>query len=192
SEILRVISSSPNDLQPVFDIIARSAAVLCGAEVGAVTRFDGKLIHMVAVYGSSRRGTDALRKAFPLPPGGKSVSSRVIRDGAVTHIPDVLTEPEYGIQDAAVASGFRAGLGVAMLRNGRALGAIVVGRSKAGPYSGHEIDLLRTFAEQAVIAIENARLFQEVNDRNRDLTESLERETATSEILRAISSSPND
>jgi PAS domain S-box-containing protein len=192
SEILRVISSSPNDLQPGFDIIAKSAAVLCGAEVSAVTRFDGELIHMVAVYGSSRRGTDTLRKAFPLPPGGKSVSSRVIRDRAVTHIPDVLTEPEYGIQEAAVASGFRAALGVPMLRDGRAVGAIVVGRSKAGPFSQREIDLVRTFADQALIAIENARLFQEVNDRNRDLTESLERETATSEILRAISSSPND
>src|SRR5262245_4528172 len=192
SEILRVISSSPNDLQPVFDIIARSAAVLCGAEVGAVTRFDGELVHMAAIYGSSRRGVEALRKAFPLPPGGKSVSARAIRDRALVHIPDVLTEPGYGIQDAAVASGFRAAFGVPMLRDGRALGAIVVGRSKAGPFSEREIDLVRTFADQALIAIENARLFQEVNDRNRDLTESLERETATGEILRAISSSPND
>jgi len=187
SEILRVISSSPTDLQPVFDIIAESGVRLCEAEVATVTRFDGEWVHLGAIYGSSAAGVDALRHTFPMRPSGAGGAARAIRDRGIVHIPDVLADQEYRIQGTALAAGFRALLGVPMLREGRAIGAITLGRAAAGEFSAPQIQLLRTFADQAVIAIENVRLFTELGQRNRELTDSLDRQTATAEILRAIS-----
>ena len=184
-EILRAISSSPTDIQPVFDIIAESAVRLCGAEASTVTRFDGEWVHLVAVYGSSPEGVDAVRRAYPLHGGGASAAARSIRDRAITQIPDVLIDDEYGIPEAAVAGRFRAALAVPMLREGRAIGAIAIGRSEPGEFRERQVELLRTFADQALIAIENVRLFNETK-------EALEQQTATAEILRIISSSPTD
>src|SRR5262245_46990436 len=192
SDILKVISSSPTDLQPVFDIIAESAVRLCEAEVATVTRFDGEWVHLGAIFGSSNAGIDALRHTFPMRPSGAGGAARAVRDRTVVHIPDVLADHEYRIQDTALTAGFRAILGVPMLRDGGAIGAIALGRSRAGEYSETQIQLLRTFADQAAIAIENVRLFKELETRNRDLTETLEQQTATSDILRVISSSPTD
>jgi GAF domain-containing protein/DNA-binding response OmpR family regulator/anti-sigma regulatory factor (Ser/Thr protein kinase) len=192
SEILRAISSSPTDIQPVFDIIAESAVRLCGAEASTVTRFDGEWVRLVAVYGSSPAGVDAVRRSYPLREGGASAAARSIRDRAISHIPDVLVDEEYGVPEAAAASGFRAALAVPMLRDGCAIGAIAIGRSKPGEFSERQVELLRTFADQALIAIENVRLFEALEARNRDLTEALEQQTATGEILRVISSSPTD
>ncbi|HEV8227755.1 MAG TPA: GAF domain-containing protein [Methylomirabilota bacterium] len=192
SEILQVISSSPTDLQPVFDIIAESAVKLCGAEVGLVTRLEGEWVEVKAVYGSSSEGTNALRRAFPMRPTGEAAAARAIRDRAITHIPDVLVDEEYGIQEAAVAGGFRAVLAVPMLREGRAIGSVGIGRSEAGEFSERQINLLRTFADQAMIAIENVRLFTELQASNRELTTALDQQTATSDILRVISRSQTD
>src|SRR5712691_13446902 len=192
SEILGVISSSPSDLAPVFDTIAESAVRLCDVEASTVTRFDGEWVHLVAVYGSSPEGVDAVRRSYPVRGGGASAAARSIRDRAIAHIPDVLVDEEYGPQEAAVASGFRAALAVPMLRERRAIGAIGIGRSEPGEFSERQVELLKTFADQAVIAIENVRLFTELQASNRELTTALDTQTATSDILRVISRSPND
>src|SRR5262249_2395760 len=119
SEILRVIASSPTDIQPVLDIIGESAVRLCEAEVASVTRFDGELVHLGAIYGSNPAGIEALRRVFPMRLSGGSGAARAIRDRTVVHIPDVLADEAYGIQQSAVASGFRALLCVPLLRDGR-------------------------------------------------------------------------
>jgi PAS domain S-box-containing protein len=188
SEILRVISSSPTDLQPVFDIISESAVRLCEGEVATVTRFDGEWVHLGAIYGSSAAGIAALRRTFPMRPSGGGGAARAIRDRATVHIPDVLKDPQYQIQETALTAGFRAVLGVPMLREGRAIGAITIGRSEAGAFSDTQVQLLRTFADQAVIAIENVRLFKELEARTRDLTRSVGELRALGEVSQAVGS----
>jgi GAF domain-containing protein len=191
SAILRVISESPTDTQPVFDAIADRALRLCGAGVAGVLMFDGELLHIVA-----RANFDAkspIARAFPMRPSyGGSASARAILTRQVVHFPDVLADPTYDLPQRAAVSGFRAALAVPMLRDEKPVGCITVGRPQAGAYSERQIALLQTFADQAVIAIENVRLFKELAARNRDLTVALEQQTATSEILRVISSSPTD
>jgi GAF domain-containing protein len=185
SEVLRVISSSPTDVQPVFDSIAESAATLCGAKIGFVAKFDGALIHMMAHYGTTPEAVDSIRAAYPMKPEGESVAARVIRNGAPVQVADVLADATYSHKDAAVSAGFRSALGVPLLRENQIVGAIIVVREVAGDFEEKQIDLLKTFADQAVIAIENVRLFNETK-------EALERQTATAEILKVISESPTN
>ncbi len=192
SEILQVISSSPTDVQPVYDSIVERAARLCGAEVSLVARLEGEWIHVGAVYGTSVAGADAVRQTYPMRPGAAGATARAIRDSAIAHIPDVLTDQEFTIRDAALTAGFRAVLAVPMLREGRAIGAIAIGRAEAGEFSTEQVNLLHTFADQAIIAIENVRLFTELQTSNRELTSALDTQTATSDILRVISRSQTD
>jgi signal transduction histidine kinase len=171
SEILRVISGSPTDVEPVFDTIVGAAITLCNAEVGNVTRFDGELVHMAAIH-ADLAGRDRLRLMYPARPSGTLASLRAIRDGTVVHIPDLLEleDAEFQGKEAAMAAGYRAVLSVPMLRNERAIGSLTIGRAAPGRFSDNQIALLQTFASQAVIATENVRLFKELERANRELS----------------------
>ena len=192
SEVLRVIASSPNDLQPVFDMIAERAAKLCGAAASTVTRFDGEWVHLGALYGSSPATSEPLRRAFPMRPDAGGGAARAIAARAIVHIPDVTADPEYRIQSAAIAAGFNALLSVPMMRRGEAIGAITVGKADTGAFTEAQVQLLRTFAEQALIAIENVTLFEKDQERTRELSLALEQQTATADVLKIISRSAFD
>ena len=165
-EILHIIRSSPTDVQPTFDAIAASATTVCGAMTGSVFRFDGTLIHLVAHHNWSPDELAAVRRVFPIPPGRGSVTARAILTGTVAHVPDLATDPEY-IPGSLVQAGFHTVLSVPMLRDGNPIGALTVTWREVKPFSEKQIALLKTFADQAVIAIENVRLFQELQARNR-------------------------
>jgi two-component system, NtrC family, sensor kinase len=190
SEVLSVISSSVADAQPVFEIIARSVARLCDSRFCHVFRFDGKLIEFAATYGYDAEAIDALRRAYPIPPGRKSAAARAILNGVIEQIPDINADPEYEHHDTARIVKFRSIMAVPMLRAGRPVGAIAIARPQTGYFPERQIELVRTFADQAVIAIENARLLGELHQRTDDLTESLDQQTATSKVLQVISKSP--
>src|SRR5712692_1234113 len=188
SEILRIISSSPNDAQPVFDTIARSTARLCRAQFCHVFRFDGELIHFAASHGVRPEGVEAMQSVYPMAPGRGSAASRSIASGAVEHIPDVRADPDYAHGRTAKIMNYRSIVAVPMLKDGRPIGAIAMSRSQAGIFPDRQIDLLETFADQAVIAIENVRLFQELEVRTQDLTRSVGELQALGEVSRAVGS----
>jgi two-component system NtrC family sensor kinase len=192
SEILRVISRSPTDLQPVFDTIVESVVQLCDGVSATVYRFDGNLIHLIAHHHSvSSAAREAFERVYPLPPSRTSVVAQAILDRAVIHVRDFEDDPSIptASREMARAVGHRSLAVVPMRRGEVPIGAISVGRrgphATARPFSDSEITLLKTFADQAVIAIENVRLFNETK-------EALEQQTATAEILRVISSSLTD
>ena len=193
AEVLGIISRSAFDLQPVFEAIVRSAAQLCAATFAVMHRFDGQLVTFEAHHGLTELEVEAARRRFPRLADRETAVGRAILDRQIAHIHDIRVDPEYRWRSHGEQMEFRRTvLAVPLLREGKPVGAMGLWRRDVQPFSEKEIKLIETFADQAVIAIENVRLFKELQERNRDLTEALEQQTATSEILRVIASSPTN
>ena len=184
SEILRIISQSPTGLQPVFDAIVKNAVRLCQARFGAVFRLDGGLVHLAAHHNFSGALLARFQTWYPMAPNRGHVSGRTILTGAAVQVPDILADEEY-LGTTVKAAGFRSLLGVPLLHGGRPIGAIVIYRAESGQFADKHIELLKTFADQAVIAIENVRLVNETE-------KPCELQRASGEVLAAISSSIAD
>jgi GAF domain-containing protein len=191
ADVLKVISRSTFDLQAVLDTLVESAAHLCDADCGAIHRPKGDAYPYVAQYGYTQEFNKYMRE-HPVVPDRGSVLGRAVAEGRVIQIPDVLADPEYGSSERQRIGGFRTTLGVPLLREKIPIGVIVLSRKTVRPFTDKQIELAETFADQAVIAIENVRLFDEVQARTRDLSESLQQQTATADVLKVISSSPGD
>jgi GAF domain-containing protein len=191
ADVLKVISRSTFDLQAVLDTLTESAAHLCEADMGAITRQNGAAYYYVSSYGFPVDYAE-YASSFPLEPGRGTAVGRALLEGKTVQISDVLADPEYSHSRAQELGGFRTALAVPLLREQKPIGVIALTRKAVRPFTEKQIELVNTFADQAVIAIENVRLFDEVQARTKELTESLEQQTATSEVLHVISSSPGE
>jgi GAF domain-containing protein len=191
ADVLKVISRSTFDLQAVLNTLTESAAHLCEAEMAAIVRPAGAAFHWATSYGFPDDFLAWIR-TLPLGPGRGSVVGRVLLEAKTVHVADVLADPEFTMSEAQRRGGYRTALGVPLLRQGHPIGVIVLARRRVQTFTNKQIELVTTFADQAVIAIENVRLFEEVQARTRELSESLQQQTATADVLRVISSSPGE
>ncbi len=190
-EVLSVIGRSPTDAQPVFDVIAESSERLCNAFVSVVYLYDGELLHVAATNRMNEKIRRRYDTFFPRKPDRTQAGCRAILEARPVQIPDLREDPDYEREIAGIAD-WRSVLAVPMLRNGEPIGAIGVAKVEPGPFSDRQVQLLNTFADQAVIAIENVRLFEQVQARSADLSKALAQQTATSEVLQTISRSAFD
>jgi len=191
SEVLKVISRSSFKLEPVLETLVESAAKLCQSDKGFINLRDGDLYRYAVNYGFSSE-FEEYAKQNPMSPGRGTITGRAILEGKTIHIPDVLADLEYAGFGFQARGHYRSGLGVPLLRGGEAIGVFALTRSEVRPFTDKQIELVSTFADQAVIAIENARLFEEVKARTEDLRESLQQQTATADVLKVISRSTFD
>ena len=191
SDVLRVISRSPTNIQPVLDAILETAGRLCESEYALFFRLHDGKYHLA---GSNNAKADYIKylSEHPISIDRGTVIGRTAVERHVVHIPDCLADPEYTAHEYARTGKHRSMLGVPLLRDGEPIGVIGLLRTSVRPYTDKQIELVTTFADQAVIAIENVRLFDEVQTRTRDLSESLQQQTATAEVLKVISSSPGE
>ena len=197
ADVLKVISRSTFDLQTVLDTLVESAARLCGAEMANIWRPRDGAYRLTASYGVTARYKESLENeeflnTIAIEPGRGTTVGRVLLERKSVHIHDIQADPDYKLSGLVALGGTRTMLGIPMLREGDPIGVLVLVQSAVRPFTDKQIELATTFADQAVIAIENVRLFEEVQARTRDLTELLEQQTATSEVLKVISSSPGD
>jgi signal transduction histidine kinase len=191
ADVLKAISRSTFDLQTVLNTLTESAAGLCEADVAAIIRQRGTANYWATSYGLPPEHSERI-KSLPIVPGRGTVVARVLLEGHTVHVPDVLADSEYTFFEAQKIVGFRTALGVPLLREGSPIGVLALMRCSVRPFTDKQIELVETFADQAVIAIENVRLFDEVQTRTRDLTESLQQQTATADVLKVISRSTFD
>ena len=191
ADVLKVISRSTFDLKSVLNTLVAAAAHLCEADMAALARPKGSIYRYEAMFGHSREH-EAFLSANPAGIDRGTAVGRTLVEGKIVHITDVLADPEYTYLEGQRLGGFRTLLGVPLLREGTPIGVIVVQRKTVRPFTEKQIELVTTFADQAVIAIENVRLFEEVQARTRELSEALEQQTAMSEVLRVISTSPGE
>ncbi|MGZ5127594.1 MAG: GAF domain-containing protein, partial [Burkholderiales bacterium] len=191
ADVLKVISRSTFDLQAVLNTLTESATRLCEADMAAITRQKGTAHYWATSYGFPPELSEYL-KSIPLEPGRGSVVGRTLLEGKTVNIRDVLVDPEYTLLEFQRSAGYRAIIGVPLLREGAPIGVIVLMRRAVRPFTDKQVELITTFADQAVIAIENVRLFDEVQARTHELSEALEQQTATSQVLQVISKFPGE
>ncbi|KRQ06259.1 GAF domain-containing sensor histidine kinase [Bradyrhizobium manausense] len=182
ADVLKVISRSAFDLQAVLDTLVESAARLCEADMAAITRKSGEVFYRAGSYGFPHEFVEYARST-PVNPERRTITGRTLLEGRVVHVHDVLADPEYDFEGQQLSGNPRTFLGVPLLREGTPIGALTLTRSVIRPFSDSQIELVSTFADQAVIAIENARLFDEVQQRTAELSKSLEDLRATQDRL---------
>ena len=184
SRVLHIIGGSPGALTPVFQAIVKNAVEVCGARFGAMFKMEGNLLHLVADYNFGATQRRLLEVQYPMAPNRGHVSGRAILTRSTVQIPDTNADEDYAGLEAK-RSGFRSLLATPLLKGDQTIGSIVIYKAEPGMFPARQLDLLQNFAAQAVIAIENARLFNETQD-------ALQRQTATANILKVIAASPSD
>jgi len=177
ADVLKVISRSAFDLQAVLDTLVQSAARLCKADIAAIHRQQGATYQAVATYGGPTDYRELILRRIPFEAGKGSVLGRTVLERRPIQVSDVLADPDYTLQEVQKRVGFRTSLGVPLLREGNPIGAIMLLRLTVRPFTDGQIQLATTFADQAVIAIENVRLFDEIQDKSRQLAEASERKS---------------
>jgi GAF domain-containing protein len=197
ADVLKVISRSTFDLQTVLDTLVESAARLCDAEMVNIWRPKGTTYHLASSYGIASKSREWLKnkeylESVAIEPGRGTIVGRTLLEGKTVHVHDIQADPEYDLSGLISIGDYRTTVGVPLLREGTPIGVLFLTRTRVQPFTQQQIDLVTTFADQAVIAIENVRLFDEVQASTRELSEALEQQTATSQVLGVISSSSGE